>query len=337
MQIITHNGRFHTDEVFASSILRILYPDIEILRTRDEKIIGDHINDKETIIIDVGKKYLPEKLMFDHHQEDFTTRFKYYCNIKMSSCGLIWKHYGEDVIKKIISDKESDLNEKSIEKIHERIYKTIILPIDANDNGVKQIINEKKVEYNFYNEITIYNIVSSFNSSTTDDDRLQMIGFIKVMDICEDYFRNVLNSFVQNEIDYHKYLPIFREIYNSNKNKEYLYIENEDINYRNYINKFDPEKNIKLIITKDKFKNKPFYSLRTRRKYNYGFDIVLPLISGKEVGELFDVKEKIFIHNNKFLGRFETYELAQKVAEESIRRNTWYYYIKSVIPFGRYF
>ena len=89
MQIITHNGRFHTDEVFASSILRILYPDIEILRTRDEKIIGDHINDKETIIIDVGKKYLPEKLMFDHHQEDFTTRFKYYCNIKMSSCGLI--------------------------------------------------------------------------------------------------------------------------------------------------------------------------------------------------------------------------------------------------------
>ena len=63
MNIVTHSGRFHTDEVYATALLTFLFniEDENITRTRDPIVINNAEEDDNTIIIDVGRKYNPDK------------------------------------------------------------------------------------------------------------------------------------------------------------------------------------------------------------------------------------------------------------------------------------
>ena len=38
MKASTHDGRFHADEIFALAVLNLFYPDLEIVRSRDENV-----------------------------------------------------------------------------------------------------------------------------------------------------------------------------------------------------------------------------------------------------------------------------------------------------------
>ena len=66
--LITHNGSFHTDDIFACATLSLMLEKkgekFEIIRTRDEEIIktGDYV-------FDVGGVYDEEGNRFDHHQK----------------------------------------------------------------------------------------------------------------------------------------------------------------------------------------------------------------------------------------------------------------------------
>jgi uncharacterized UPF0160 family protein len=61
----THSGAFHMDEVLGATMLTKYtkeWKDAKITRTRDEKILAGL-----DLIIDVGGKYDPATLRFDHH------------------------------------------------------------------------------------------------------------------------------------------------------------------------------------------------------------------------------------------------------------------------------
>jgi len=113
---ITHNGAFHTDDLFATATLSILNNgNIKIIRTRDQKIIkkGDYV-------CDVGGIYDSETNRFDHHQKIGAGARPN--GIPYSSFGLVWKTYGE----KLCGDKD----------VADFIDKKIVQPIDAIDNGM---------------------------------------------------------------------------------------------------------------------------------------------------------------------------------------------------------
>ncbi len=87
MKIATHNGPFHCDDVLAVAVLKKLYPDAEIVRTRDNAIM-----DACDIVLDVGMIYDHDKKRYDHHQ---LGRAGERANgIAYSALGLIWRHYG---------------------------------------------------------------------------------------------------------------------------------------------------------------------------------------------------------------------------------------------------
>lgn len=114
--LVTHNGSFHADDLFASAVLSILNNEkVKIVRTRDPKIIssGDYV-------YDVGGIYDPEKNLFDHHQKGGAGNREN--GIPYSSFGLVWKTYGE----KLCGSKE----------VADKIDHKIVQPIDALDNGV---------------------------------------------------------------------------------------------------------------------------------------------------------------------------------------------------------
>jgi hypothetical protein len=57
-RIITHDGKFHTDEVFGCMMLKNYtkkYKDCEVIRTRNLDQLT--INEKDDILIDIGKEF----------------------------------------------------------------------------------------------------------------------------------------------------------------------------------------------------------------------------------------------------------------------------------------
>ena len=97
----THSDTFHCDEVLATTMLLYTdaYKDSLIVRTRQENIF-----DKLDIVCDVGAIYDPAKQRYDHHQKTFKDTWKNEegDKTKLSSAGLIYKHFGKEVISNAV-------------------------------------------------------------------------------------------------------------------------------------------------------------------------------------------------------------------------------------------
>ena len=110
----THNGEFHADEIFALSILKKIYSNMKIIRTRDREKLK-----RMDFRVDVGNKYNSKTNDYDHHQKEFDLKRKN--GIPYASAGLVWKHFGE----KLVNSREA----------FDYIDGKLIQPIDAEDNG----------------------------------------------------------------------------------------------------------------------------------------------------------------------------------------------------------
>lgn len=113
MIIATHNGKFHADDVFGVALLKQLFPDAQIVRSRDPEVL-----DAADLVLDVGGVYDVEKKRFDHHQLSSGARQS---GILYSAFGLLWQEYG----------KEFCGNDDVWHKMDSRL----VTVIDAVDNG----------------------------------------------------------------------------------------------------------------------------------------------------------------------------------------------------------
>jgi len=138
--ICTHHGTFHADEVMACAMLKCLddYSSLPVLRSRDSEEI-----DKATIVVDVGGTYEPDKKRFDHHQKTFTETYsEAYQGIKLSSAGLVFKHFGGEVVEALCGELEA----KPKAAIIAKTYDSLIRELDALDNGV-QVADEPRYRF----------------------------------------------------------------------------------------------------------------------------------------------------------------------------------------------
>ncbi|WP_410217602.1 MYG1 family protein [Paracoccus sp. (in: a-proteobacteria)] len=121
--LVTHSGGFHADELLSSVILTRLYPQAQILRTRD----ADWINPAPgRVIYDVGRDFDPARLIFDHHQKNPPLRES---GEPFSSFGLVWQHFGQDYLRAL------DLPQGDLDAVHASFDADFVLPIDLVDNG----------------------------------------------------------------------------------------------------------------------------------------------------------------------------------------------------------
>lgn len=119
-KLTTHSGSFHLDDLFAVASLQLIFPELEITRSREKADI-----DSADIVVDVGDVYEPEAGRFDHHQKGGAGHRDN--GVPYASFGLVWKKYG----KLIAGDaRAADL-----------VDKKMVQPIDAADSG-----------YNMYRE-----------------------------------------------------------------------------------------------------------------------------------------------------------------------------------------
>lgn len=139
----THNGTFHTDEVFACYMLKKLpkFKDHVILRTRDLDLLKNC-----EIVVDVGSVYSHANKRYDHHQREFDNTMRTVCGLefdtKLSSAGLIYAHYGKYVIDAVLNSTLSlnanDLNDHTVTNSDDHASPSAIL--DTNEDKDTSII-----------------------------------------------------------------------------------------------------------------------------------------------------------------------------------------------------
>src|SRR4051795_4982893 len=84
MKVATHSGSFHADDVFALATLGLLGDPLEVVRTRDPKVMAAC-----DARIDVGFRSDPATGDFDHHQREGAGARPN--GIRYASFGLVWR------------------------------------------------------------------------------------------------------------------------------------------------------------------------------------------------------------------------------------------------------
>lgn len=87
MIIATHSGKFHADDVWAVTVLDLIFPGCELIRTRDPALIA-----QADFAVDVGGEWDAPTGRFDHHQKGFTGART--SGVVYASAGLVWKEHG---------------------------------------------------------------------------------------------------------------------------------------------------------------------------------------------------------------------------------------------------
>ncbi|XP_075228230.1 MYG1 protein-like isoform X2 [Lycorma delicatula] len=131
-KIGTHDGVFHCDDVLGCFMLKLLHPNAEIVRSRDEDVLKTC-----DIVIDVGSVYDPKINRYDHHQRGFNESMNTVLKnkkwkTKLSSAGLIYCHFGTEILNTILKNNGDDI----IDEIFDKVYEDFIQEIDGIDNGI---------------------------------------------------------------------------------------------------------------------------------------------------------------------------------------------------------
>ncbi len=157
LKLVTHDGPFHADDIFATAVLSMLFEKrgdkFEIIRSRDPKVseTGDYV-------YDVGGVYDEEKNRFDHHQVGGAGDRG--DGIPFSSLGLIWKKHGLELAG----------NAEAMKIVDEKL----VAPVDAFDNGIT--ISESKGEIDPY---IIQRVIESLMRPTWEEDEKLTDTFFK--------------------------------------------------------------------------------------------------------------------------------------------------------------
>jgi len=178
--VATHLGNFHTDEVMATILLKYgkLIPNNLVVRSRDKKILKN-----AKVVYDVGNEFNPEMYRFDHHMYDFAETLSPVYNIKLSSCGLIYKYHGKEAIRGILATWGIQ-DEAHINKVYYSVYENLIMSVDAIDNGISQYGSGVSPLYR--KNTDLHSRVGRLNRIF--DKKKSEEGFTAALDTCEEAF-----------------------------------------------------------------------------------------------------------------------------------------------------
>ncbi|KAL7183286.1 hypothetical protein ACSBR1_041882 [Camellia fascicularis] len=159
----THNGSFHCDEALGCFMIRLTnkFSAAEIVRTRDPQVL-------ETLdaVLDVGGVYDPSRDRYDHHQKGFDQVFGHGFTTKLSSAGLVYKHYGIEIIA---NELQLDQGHPDVHRLFLAIYKSFMEAIDAIDNGINRYDTDQPPKY--VNNTHLSSRVGRLNLDWMDPDQ----------------------------------------------------------------------------------------------------------------------------------------------------------------------
>lgn len=293
--IVTHNGKFHADDVFAVALLLLIDAGASVIRTRDEQAITGAES-----VVDVGGVYDEAANRFDHHQiggagmrENNLPAGK--AGIPYAAFGLVWKKYGE----KLCGSPE----------VARRVEEVLVAPIDANDNGVD--ISVPKIP-----GIALYDIsdaVRSFIPTWKEDADMdasftEAVGFAKRI-IMREVKRAEAVAAGQRMVE---------EVYAAAPDKRLIALT-EDISWKDTLSKF-PEP---LYVVHPQNDTWRLYAVRDNPHLFVNRKDLPESWAGlrdEELAKVTGVADATFVHRNRFMAVTRSKEGALALAELALAR-----------------
>jgi len=157
MLIATHGGKFHADDAWAVAVLKVLFPEADVVRTREQARI-----DAADFAIDVGGVWDPATGRFDHHQKEFDGARA--SGVPYASAGLVWREYGARCVAALAERHTGErLADDTAQQIAYAIDADIVQYLDLSDVGVAK---------NAPGSYGLSAVVSGFNPGWLDEQRL---------------------------------------------------------------------------------------------------------------------------------------------------------------------
>lgn len=286
MRIATHDGTFHPDDVTSSAVLRQLFPNETIIRTRDSRILNSC-----DIVFDVNNS------KYDHHSCKKPLRE---CGRPYSSIGLIWYDFGKEFILSIYPNIEKNRLDYIWKKIDEKF-----IVIDCLDN-------------NFSSECcdNIASFVFHFNPSEDKSEENIYRRFIEASDavllILKRYLEIVFYDY--DEVEY------LKEMYSWSSDKnivvldKYFSLQDVDVFNTYYL------KDIKFVI----YPSKGLWYLNCVKKSSKTFELKHSLpkkwagLNGEELSQVCNVEGCVFCHPARFICSNKTYQGIIDMAKKAL-------------------
>ena len=290
-RIAVHNKDFHADDVFAIAILKLIFPKVKVIRTRDEKELKE-----VDARIDVGRIYNPKTNDFDHHQQGGAGERKN--GIPYASAGLIWKHFGRNLV--------------SSDDVFGYIDKKIIQYVDANDVGIDTYTIKKLDPY------TIADFISGLNPPWP----------IQTEELYNKYFNEavlVITNLLSREIQAAEGIIKSRETIRKEikkSNGDYLVLDD----YLPWRETVIEESNLKYVVFYDKFEDhwcilavpvsiNSFENRKNLPKEWAG-------LAEEDLQKVTGVKDAKFCHNKLFIAIAKSKEGAIRLVELALKNPT---------------
>ena len=202
LKLFTHDGVFHADEVFATALFTLYSENITVTRGSDQDIPeGD-----DWIVFDIGGGIL------DHHTPENKRNNGFHpdTEIPYASCGLVWRCYYRPILK------AQKCPPAYYDYVYRRLEKTLIIGIDAFDNGINPLSlaldhtpslseeEKKKLVYESSYGFTVSQMIKDFNPTWNSDFNVND-AFRDAVSFARDILLNRLDSII-SQLDARDYV-----------------------------------------------------------------------------------------------------------------------------------
>lgn len=175
------------------------YYDSPVIRSRDIKVL-----EEQHIVIDVGGTYDHNRRRYDHHQRSFHETLTEKYQTKLSACGLVYKHYGLEIIGELFpSLKPADQKDKLL-YVYDKFYKVFLEGLDAIDNGIEVADHVRYREGTGLSQrVKLMNPRWNDDGGVGEDERFEAAS-----SMCGDDFMAQLDYIVNCEMEARSYVEV---------------------------------------------------------------------------------------------------------------------------------
>lgn len=326
----THSGTFQADEAMGVWMLRQIpeYRNSKVVRSRDLEVLA-----KLDIVIDVAGVYDHATLRYDHHQRGYDERFdqgkagKEERCTKLSASGLVYRHYGKEVLKAYYPDITDD----SLNLAYTKLYNTLLEALDAIDTGVEMIPEGAEKVYSDATGLSSrvsrhnprWNEVGPNGQAPNDDERFEIASAM-----CGEDFVSVMSRIVESDLPARDFVEsALLKRHEVDTTGEILVLESGGLPWKSHLYELEKEHVVdplvKFVLYQDQGGMWRVQAVTVEGK---AFENRLSLpeewrgVRDQDLEAVTKIPGSRFVHAAGFIGGASTYEGALKMAQVALTR-----------------
>jgi len=258
---------------------------------------------------------------YDHHQRGFEETLDAEHETKLSSAGLIYKHFGREVVAKQSGISQED---PTLEVIYQRLYTIFVEGIDGIDNGVQRYPAEIAAKYQENTNLAAR--VGRLNPAWNEEGVDEAAQFRKAVAIAGEEFESMLKSVAK------QWLPA-RTIVEDALNKresvlpggEVMVFSSGGCPWKDHLVTLEAERKIegqiKFVLYQDQSGKWRIQTVPlTPGSFAFRKSILKEWcgLRDEELSAKSGISDCIFVHANGFIGGNQTYDGCLEMAKRSL-------------------